>query len=291
MNINQIFNEYIIECSSTCKNSTLERYNYVFKLYIAPYFNLKNIENLSVLDINLWKLEINKLKLSYESKKKIFNNFSSILNYAFRVYNIPNILKRCKNFKKDKPNKDILIYTLLDFKKFLNVIDNPEHKLFFALLFYLGLRRGEALALTYKDFKENSIIINKSKRKGVISTPKTIYSFRIVNFPSIIRKLFNDHLIFKKKIPKDNDFVFSLSESTISRYNIIYSKKASLHTIRIHDFRHSNISFLCSIGVSYSAVAKRVGHKNIKEIIDTYLHCNNSELEIANSLLETIIKD
>ncbi|AMP20146.1 hypothetical protein AZF37_02245 [endosymbiont 'TC1' of Trimyema compressum] len=42
--------------------------------------------------------------------------------------------------------------------------------------------------------------------------------------------------------------------------------------IRIHDFRHSNISFLINLGVNVFQIAKRVGHTNPKQIFKTYGH-------------------
>lgn len=290
MKLDVIFEEYILECSSNCKKSTIDRYLYVYKNYIYPFFKSFEIENILVKDINSWKIKLNNTKLSFQSKKKIYFNFSSILNYAFRVYDIDNVIHKCRGFKKEYINQERTIYTINDFKKYDSQIINIEHKAFFNILFYLGLRRGEALALTWADIKDNEIIINKSKRKGFVSTPKTIYSYRSVKAPTLIFKLLNDLCISKKTIPKQMDFIFNLSETNIARYNKIYAKKANLHCIRIHDFRHSNITFLCSLGVSYSAIAKRVGHKNIKEIIEVYLHSYQNEQNEILTLLEKQIK-
>ena len=150
------------------------------------------------------------------------------------------------------------------------------------------MRRGEALALTYSDFKSNTLEINKSKRKNVISSPKTRYSFRIIEVPLIIINLLNQLKIQKKIIPKKNEPVFTFSESSLARYNIIYAKKANLKIIKIHEFRHSNISFLCSLGFTPQAIAKRVGHKNTKEIIETYLHSYQDELIKINDKLNEL---
>lgn len=288
MKINEIYKEYMIECETNCKKSTIDRYRYVFDLYILPYFGNKEIKKISVKDINLWKIEINKRKLYSSTKKKIYFNFSSLLNYGFRVYDIPNILHRCKGFKNLDPTIEYNIYSFSDFKKFDKVINNLEYKLFFNILFYLGLRRGEALALTYSDFKSNTLEINKSKRKNVISSPKTRYSFRIIEVPLIIINLLNQLKIQKKIIPKKNEPVFTFSESSLARYNIIYAKKANLKIIKIHEFRHSNISFLCSLGFTPQAIAKRVGHKNTKEIIETYLHSYQDELIKINDKLNEL---
>lgn len=288
MLINELYKEYIIECESDCKKSTIDRYDYVYKKYISPYFGKKEIEEITVRDISLWKISINSTTLSFQSKKKIYTNFSSLLNYAYRVYNIQNILHRCRGFKDYDPNKEYTIYSLDDFKKFNAVIDRIDYKLFFNILFYLGLRRGEALGLRYCDISDGYLRINFAKRKGVLSSPKTKYSYRKIQLPKVILKLLE---IRKQEIipsPKKNDFIFKFSETSIARYNVIYAKKAKLPVIKIHGFRHSNISFLCSLGFSPQAIAKRVGHKNTKEIIETYLHTYNAELKSINDKLDEL---
>lgn len=287
MKINNLIKEFLIETLSNCKKSTFNRYKYVFDKYIIKYFNDQDIKKIKVSDINLWKIEINKTKLSYQSKKKIYIIFSSLFNYAYRVYNISNILHRCKPFKNNEKIKEYNYYTLEEFKLYNEQIKDPEHKVIFNILFYLGLRRGELLALTKEDIKNNKIIINKSSRKKIISTPKTIYSYREIPLPKFILDLIQEMNIKRKKIPKDNK-IFTISETNLARYNKIYATKANLKIIRIHDFRHSNINFLCRLNIAPSAIAKRVGHKNIKEIYETYLHTSEEEQKQINNIIDKI---
>ena len=46
------------------------------------------------------------------------------------------------------------------------------------------------------------------------------------------------------------------------------ANEANVPIIRVHDLRHSHVSFLISQGVSIVAIAKRLGHSNIEQ---TYL--------------------
>ena len=71
-------------------------------------------------------------------------------------------------------------WTVKEFQKFLTLFEPEEYniKLLFTVLFFTGLRLGEALALTWQDidFSNNTIHITKSVyvNKGVthISTTK-----------------------------------------------------------------------------------------------------------------------
>ena len=64
-------------------------------------------------------------------------------------------------------------------------MDDDKKFVFFRLLAFSGMRRGECLALTWEDinFKENTIVINKTISQGinhyqVINPPKTKKSMR-----------------------------------------------------------------------------------------------------------------
>ena len=63
-------------------------------------------------------------------------------------------------------------------------------------------------------------------------------------------------------------------------------KATGLKRIRIHDLRHSHVSFLIELGFSAVAIADRVGNESI-EITYRYAHLFPSkQTEMANKLEE-----
>ena len=52
----------------------------------------------------------------------------------------------------------------------------------------------------------------------------------------------------------------------------IYSEKAGLKKIRIHDLRHSHASYLFNNEVDILTIAKRLGHENIETTLGIYAH-------------------
>ena len=69
------------------------------------------------------------------------------------------------------------------------------------------------------------------------------------------------------------------------------SAKAGVKRIRIHDLRHSHISFLLSKGIQPVAIAKRVGHETIY-INLWYAHMLPSEqADMANQLDEEMAQN
>ena len=76
----------------------------------------------------------------------------NILNYAIRFYDLKdNIATLTGNFKrKTELKKNVNFWTIEEFQKFIDCVDDFVYKTFFETLYYTGLRQGEALALNWK---------------------------------------------------------------------------------------------------------------------------------------------
>ena len=93
------------------------------------------------------------------------------------------------------------------------------------------------------------------------------------------------------RIGRENEkFVFSkdkpLPETSTKRIQRAACNKANVKVIRIHDFRHSHASLLLSNGVSVVAVAKRLGHSNIEQTLNTYAHLMPKEDDLLIEILQ-----
>ena len=193
-------------------------------------------------------------------------------------------------------------FTLEEYKRFDSVIDKFDYHVFFEILYFNGLRQGEAQALTWKDidFQKKEININKTlttKIKGeiyTISSPKTKSSIRTLpltnNLVNDLKKLKNNALQYVDF--KETWFVFGNSlpfrETTIQKKKNDYCKKAKLKQIRVHDFRHSCASLLINKGATIALVSKYLGHSDITMTLNTYTHMYKSELENVTNLLNNL---
>lgn len=50
------------------------------------------------------------------------------------------------------------------------------------------------------------------------------------------------------------------------------SEHPEFQRIRIHDLRHSSVSYLINNGANIVAVSKRLGHSTIEQTLNTYTH-------------------
>ena len=158
----------------------------------------------------------------------------------------------------------------------------------YKVLFWTGLRLGEARALKTDDidFNNKTISVSKSytrlKGKDVITSPKTKSSIRTIKIDDVLAKDIKEYLDKAKYILDDN-FIF--------RYNKLYylqvfkriTSKVLGRNLRLHDLRHSHASFLINNGVDVLLISKRLGHSNTAMTLNVYSHLYpNKEIEAIN---------
>lgn len=232
--------------------------------------------------------------LSNKYKNHCVGAFKRLCNWAELRYDVHTSVPNKFEAYRNEPKKDMKYLTLDQFYDFIEYVDDPVYYALFITLFHLGLRIGEANALTWQDidFEKGLVSINKTVSTKLqtagkqyrISTPKTASSVRTLPLPQIVS---NALLSLRDKVYHPNGeiataFVFGglapIPESTITKKKDYYLKKAGLPAMRLHDFRHSCASLLINNGATPLHVSKWLGHANVTMTLNTYSHLWNSEL-------------
>ncbi|HDR6243791.1 TPA: site-specific integrase [Bacillus cereus] len=218
---------------------------------------------------------------SADSLKKFHTVLSAIFNFAIKFHGLTsNPARIAGNFEKES-NKRMKFWEFSEFKKFIDVVEDPIYKTFFSTLYYSGARKGELLALTWKDvnFEEKTIDINKTEFNRQITKPKTKSSNRIIMLPMHVINLLKDlQKLYMLNIPLKNDYVVfgefysSIAITTLREKYEKYLKASGVKKILLHEFRHSHASYLINKGVSPLVVAQRLGHSNVSTTLNTYSH-------------------
>lgn len=202
--------------------------------------------------------------------------------------------------KKAKSESDSY-YTKEELKQFFDCLGKLKDKrafTFFRVLAFSGLRKGEAMALQWKDIDFENQIINVNKTlaelksgEPIIQDTKTESSNRIVkidNQTCQLLKEWKNHIIQQKLSLGirdkhfENNVVFSNSVLYRDRQYLYKSypnhvmDKIKRHfpdmkMIRVHDFRKTNASLLFESGASIKDVSQRLGHKSTKITTDIYI--------------------
>ena len=142
---------------------------------------------------------IRDLEKDYSSNyvEKHYYNIRSVFNYAVENdYLQMNPMSKVKLFvNKDEVKKEMLFWEPDEFNQFISAVEDQEMKTLYTFLYFMGTRKGEALALQWKDvdFKNDIVQIYKSvttKVKGAsytITSPKTKNSIRNIPMFKIVR--------------------------------------------------------------------------------------------------------
>lgn len=203
-----------------------------------------------------------------------------------------------KFYRRPKPK--IRVLSEQQIKRFLVEAKKTNWYLEILLGLFVGLRKGEILALKMEDFNNDnkSVIIERQlvrdgelekdsskvvNYKLVEKDPKTSKSFRCLKVPDLIfEELENRKLLVErnKDIYKDvyvnNDYVSCQSNGEchcLSGMNTALTKvckKLSLPHITVHGLRHMCATILLEEGVSLAKISAMLGHTSIHTTFEYY---------------------
>lgn len=303
MKFKDAYNEYALYLKKRYKKQTFDTWQYNFCCNILSFFENYSIENITIKDIINWQDFILDKNFCNNHNKNLFGMLKKFFHYCYIYYGFDEtIFLRVEPFPHKVEIKKHNTYTLKEFNQFISCVDELIYKHFFSLMFFCGTRPGEAMALTFNDIKGNYISINKTideHGNRSIGLPKTDSSIRIIEVDDTLK---NDLLELKKYYKNtyssfnDNFFIFGgikpLSSTTINRRKKKACERANLHSIKLHEFRHSHATLLKDEGIDTHIVSKRLGHSKTSTTIDIYQHCNKEqEKRVLNTLnsLRTLI--
>lgn len=287
MTFNQLVDEYLSN-SINLKHSTIKTKRDDYRL-LSTYIGNKKINLIKKSTIQAIINDLQEKNKSESYIAKLYYAISSAFNYALsKEYLATNPTKYVqRNRNVNSLDEDMLYYTPSQFKTFINNVDDIIFHALFSFLYFMGVRRGEALALRWIDinFEQNHVTINKtmsfSYRPPIATPPKTKNSRRTISMPNNLvptMKSFKEYC--SKQIGFDNRcFVFyfdrPLDPETIRRRLKNYIEIANhdkdgnylpsdqlLPNIHLHSLRHSHASFLINNkGASFTDydIAKRMG--------------------------------
>ncbi|WP_317856030.1 site-specific integrase [Chakrabartyella piscis] len=263
---------------------------------ILPYFKDRQMNDIKPADVIKWQniiiksVDKNGKSPSPTYLKTIHNQLSAIFNHAVRFYELKsNPAQKAGNMGKEQTD-EMLFWTKEEYLRFSDaMMDKPISFYAFEMLYWCGIRMGELLALTPKDFDftANTVRISKSyqriKGEDIITDPKTPKSKRTIQMPDFLSEEIQEYIGSIYKVRK-NDRIFMVTKSYLHHEMDRGSKSAEVKRIRIHDLRHSHVSLLINMGFDAVAIAGRVGHESI-DITYRYAHLFPSkQLEMADRL-------
>ena len=298
MRFSNFIDNYLEFTKPRNKISTYYTKESIIKTHIEPFFRDYKVNEISTQDVvkwqnNIMKVENNGKKLSKPYLRRINTELNTMFNYAMKYFNLTVNPVKISGSIGGQTEREMKIWTPDEFERFVGLLENkPIYHVAFGILYYLGIREGELLALTPKDFdfEKKELTISKTYHRfngqDLITSPKTKKSNRTVVIPDFLcTEIKNYILLINEDLESDNR-LFPFGKTAMPKIIKNYSAKAGLERIRIHDLRHSHVSLLIEMGYSAVQIAERLGHESI-HITYRYAHLfPNSQKKIADSLNE-----
>lgn len=284
---------YFSDKKMELKSRTINNKRYMINKYIIPQLGEKEVNKISTADIVNWQKTISELGLSETYQRMLNNQIVALFTHATKVYELPK--NPCKKISKigKADARHIDYWTKEEFNQFIVSFDSKDkYIVLFDLLFWTGLRIGEALACTPQDFDFENRTVSVAKTfyrmegKDIITTPKTEGSVREVLLPDFLNDEIKKYIERLYKYPKDQR-IFPVTVRAVEAVMSRHIEKSGLRKIRLHDLRHSHASLLINNGFQPKAIAERLGHADVRMTLNKYSHLYPSEQQrLAQKLNE-----
>lgn len=205
------------------------------------------------------------------------------------------------------------IHSFEDYQKLVTYLENNldlttsivPHLLLIQLK--TGLRAGEVAGLTWDCVLWESSEIKTYRRYDTIkkrwTNPKTEDSVRTVPVDqdtlTILKKIKREQSVFIENgmITNNENMIFiDLNYNVITNAGVNKHLKQILTTLKIHPktmtstgLRHTYCSTMLAMGVDIWAVSKLMGHRDIKQITETYGHLIKEKADIENNKVRAVL--
>ena len=279
-----------------CSPKTIESYRQVINSHLLPELGSIKLVELEARHLQSMFAKKRDGGLSGRTVRYLYSLMSQVLRYAVRQ----GVLNRNAAQNTEPPkmeHRELNTIRPEQINIFLEAARETPHYALFYLLLHTGLRRGEALALKWRNvdmglaslgvqaYISVTLSLGKVDGKTYIREPKTGSGRRRVALPPSLTLVLQQHKLKQQesfallgKTLTDEDYVFChhdgtpLDPSTVSHSFAHALRKAGLPPMPLHGLRHSHATLLLQAGTHPRVVMERLGHSSIRVTLDTYSH-------------------
>ena len=195
-----------------------------------------------------------------------------------------------------KKAREMQVLTPDEIQRFLIQAKEDGYYEMFLLELCSGMRRGELLALEWRDlnFKTGELRIDKQvtflNGQTVCSKPKTKESMRTIVLPQSLvevlreyRKMVESKLMFPSPAKGGDEYRNPCSVGSTMR--LILDRAGCKH-VRFHDLRHTFATMALENGMDIKTLSSVIGHKSSATTLDIYAHTTDAMQHNAAAHIE-----
>lgn len=312
----ELYDMWIKQYEKTVEESTFVKTTGIFNNHILSAMSSYKIEKIHVdicqKHVDEWSKKLKNFRMVKAYAAKVLD-FAMKRGYIqqnpFLLIEMPKHQKKTTpSVIEDKEN----FYIKEELNEFLACLEkenNFKAYVFFRLLAFSGMRKGEAFALTWNDinFKANEVKISKALSRGkenrlYVKSTKTGDS-RTISMDEKTMAILKDwkkqqkldYLKLGYNTMQSRQLVFSsenneLMQPTKSRKWLLYIlQKYKLPQITTHGLRHTHCSLLFEAGANLKEVQDRLGHSDAQTTMNIYAHVSQKARKGAIQKFESFL--
>jgi integrase len=273
--------EYLrwIEHDRARKPSTVRDYQSIINAHLLPAFGTQRLEDITTEGVERWAAGLTVGgRMNNRTKLKILTVLHGVMKRARRVWKLP----RNPVTDVEKPvqthRTDIDVFSPEDVMALVRAAASEQDAAIYLTAAFTGLRRGELVALRWRDvdFARRHIRVTASYTERSLTTPKSGKVRSVPLAPVVAEAL--ARLGQREGLVGEDDLVFPGIAGTYLDASALYRRyktalvRAGLRDLRFHDLRHTfGTQVIGNPRVSILQLKEWMGHADIDTTMK-YLH-------------------
>lgn len=279
MTLNQWFEHWLKVKEREISARTIEEYGYTLR-HILPRIGRYKLDKLKPLHIQHMQLDIAdeiSVRQAVHSRNLVHNTLNDALQLGLVMRNVAAAVKP---LKYEKPEFEI--WSAEEVIRFMEFSKASRYYALYYTALTTGLRPGELIALHWADIEDDKLFVNHNisvvKNKPILGPPKTKRGKRLLHLPIDTLEVLERHKHDLQISQLDSKLVFPsktgnfLQHGNLIRTLRLFTEKAEVTQIRMHDLRHTHASMRIANGTDIVRISRDLGHSNPSFTLDVYAH-------------------
>ncbi|AGL62074.1 putative tyrosine-family recombinase/integrase [Candidatus Saccharimonas aalborgensis] len=291
---------WLLVVQPSIRRSTLAGYESLVRIYLKPGLGNKYLTKLSVADVQTFIDNQLRTGQSHRTVQKMRCILSAVLQRAAKEERISRNVARLVTIPMYKP-KEAEPWSVDELTAFLRAASDHQYYPIYFLMGFYGLRRGEALGLSWSDIDFTNKIIRVRRQVDYSNHTysyvelKTRASKR--NLPILDATLAVLNNLKSTTAGPLPDLIFKTSNglpvdpNNLRRSFKRISKEAGLPIITLHHLRHTAATNLKNLCVAPRDVQAILGHSHISTTLQIYQHADINDTSEALQKYELQISE
>ncbi len=263
-----------VEHDRDCKPSTLSHYRSTVNAHLRPAFSGMRIEDITTRQIEAWRSTLGRERtkpVSNRTRNNAVGVLHGVLERARKVFGLPhNPAADIEPLRERYDATRFAFYSPEEVLALARAAASEQDAAIFLTAAYTGLRRGELVALRWRDvdFSRDAIRVRGSYANGQLTLPKSGKGRAVPMVAAVATVL--ARLGQRDHDTGEDDLVFPgehgayLDGSALRRRYLAAQQSAGLRPIRFHDLRHTFGTLAARGAESLVELQAWMGHAEIR---------------------------